>query len=52
MLAEGKRGAEITKGGMDVTDVKDDIGGKGAIVGTDVGIDRLGMLPMPKRRIT
>lgn len=46
---EGSRGAEIIRGGMDVTDAKEDIGAKGAIVGTDAGIDRFGILPMPRR---
>lgn len=52
MLPEDNSGAEITSGAMDVTDVKDDIGAEGAIIGTHVGIDRLGMLPMPRRRVT
>lgn len=51
MLTEGIRGADITKGGMEVAEVKDDMGANGVIAGTDAGIDRFGMLPMPRRGI-
>lgn len=48
VLIEGIRGVEIIKGGIEVTAVNDDMGAKGVIVGTDVGMDRFGILPIPK----
>ena len=48
VLTEGTRGAEITKGGMDVIEVRD-IGANGVIVDMDVGMDKFGILPIPKR---
>lgn len=47
VLTEGTKGAEITKGGMEVTEVKG-MGANGAIVDIDVGMDRFGILPIPR----
>lgn len=48
VLTEGTRGAEITRGGMEVMEVRD-MGANGVTADTDVGMDRFGMLPIPKR---
>lgn len=47
VLTEGTRGAEITKGGMEVMEVRD-MGANGVIV--DVGMDRFGILPIPRAK--
>lgn len=47
VLEEGIRGAETTKGGIDVIEGKD-MGARGVIAGTDAGMERFGILPMPR----
>lgn len=49
VLTEGTRGAEITKGGMEVMEVRD-MGANGVIADTDVGMDRFGILPIPRAK--
>lgn len=49
VLTEGTRGAEITKGGMEVMEVTD-MGASGVIVDIDVGMDRFGILPIPRAK--
>lgn len=49
VLTEGTRGAEITKGGTDVIEVRD-IGANGVIIDMDVGMDKFGILPIPRAK--
>lgn len=49
VLTEGTRGAEITKGGMEVMEVRD-MGANGVIADIDVGMDRFGILPIPRAK--
>lgn len=49
VLMEGTRGAEITRGGMEVMEVRD-TGANGVIVDIDVGMDRFGILPIPRAK--
>lgn len=49
VLTEGTRGAEITRGGMEVMEVRA-MGANGAIADTDVGMDRFGILPIPRAK--
>lgn len=49
VLTEGTRGAEITKGGMEVMEVRD-TGANGVIADIDVGMDRFGILPIPRAK--
>lgn len=51
VLTEGTRGAGIIKGGSVVPEVAEDKGvAKGVTEGNGWGMDRLGMLPIPKDR--
>lgn len=47
VLTEGTRGAEITKGGTELIEVRD-MGANGVTADIDVGMDRFGILPIPR----
>lgn len=50
VLTEGTRGAEITKGGTELIEVRD-MGANGVTADIDVGMDRFGILPIPRVKI-